>query len=317
MASAQQPAPRRTRPVVAQEPGPATRRAARRGWPLLRAVRPRQWTKNVLVLVVPAAAGELTRPQVLGASAVALASFCLAAGAVYLLNDVRDAPHDRRHPRKRHRPVAAGELGPRTAVVAGVLLAVAALGLAAWWSLALGAVVAAYFAVQAAYTAGLKDQPVLDLAIVSSGFVLRVMAGGAATEIPISGSLLLVASFGSLFMVSGKRFSEVGALGEAGETRASMKAYSQSYLRFVWSMAAAVTVVTYVQWAFEDAGGRPGDVSWGVISVAPLVLGMLRYAVDIDRGNAGAPEDLVLGDRVLQVLAVLWLATVVPAVAGA
>jgi len=118
-------------------------------------------------------------------------------------------------------------------------------------------------------------------------------------------------------MVAGKRFSEIRRLGTDSGTRKSLEVYSESYLRFVWSLAAAVTVVTYVQWSFDNAGGRPGDISWGVISVAPMVLGMLRYAVDIDRGEAGAPEDIVLGDRVLQVLGLLWLLTLIPAVAGA
>lgn len=283
---------------------------------LLRAVRPRQWTKNVLVLVVPAAAGMLLMPSVVFGAGMAFLVFCLAASAVYLGNDVRDVGEDRRHPRKRHRPVAAGEVSPALAVTVGVVLAAVSIGLATVWDLGLTAVILCYFVTQVAYSLGLKRQPVLDLAVVASGFVLRVMAGGAATDVPVSGSLLLVASFGSLFMVAGKRFSEIRAVGPDGGTRRSLEVYSESYLRFVWSLAAAVTVVTYVQWSFADAAGRPGDVSWGVISVAPLVLGMLRYAVDIDRGSAGAPEDLVLGDRVLQVLGVLWLVAVVPAVAG-
>jgi len=300
-------------PVAPEQPPGST---CRRVPPLVRAVRPRQWVKNALVAVVPAAAGTLLRPEVLGSTAMAFLVFCAAASAVYLLNDVRDASQDRLHPRKRYRPVASRELAPRTAVAVGAVLGVIALGVAFWWSWALGLTIAAYLVVQIAYSLGLKHQPVLDLAVVSSGFVLRVMAGGVATAIPISGTLLLVASFGSLFMVAGKRFSEIRALGTGGATRQSLQVYSESYLRFVWSLAAAVTVVTYVQWSFAHAGGRPGDISWGVISVAPLVLGMLRYAVDIDRGTAGTPEDLVLGDRVLQVLALAWLVSIVPAVVG-
>lgn len=297
---------------TATAPTPRRRRGA-----VVRALRPRQWTKNVLVLVVPTAAGTLLLPEVLAPTLLAAAVFCAAASAVYLVNDVRDAPQDRCHPVKRFRPVAAGELSPGVAVAVSLVLASVALLVAFWWTPSLGVVVVAYLVTQGAYTFGLKHQAVLDMAIVSSGFVLRVIAGAVATGIAVSGSLMLVASFGSLFMVAGKRFSELRRVGDAAGTRPALRMYSESYLRFVWSLAAAVTVVTYVQWSFAHAGARPGDISWGVISVAPFVLAMLRYAVDIDRGTAGAPEDLVLGDRVLQLLCLLWLVAVVPALVAA
>ncbi len=174
--------------------------------------------------------------------------------------------------------------------------------------------IAAYVLLQIGYALGLKGQPVLDLVVVSSGFVLRVVAGGAATGISISSMLLLVAAFGSLFMVAGKRYSELRHEATGPQTRESLEEYSESYLRFVWTLAATVTVLTYVLWAVTGATGGPGRVPWGVVSVAPFVLGMLRYAVEIDRGTAGAPEDVVLGDRPLQATGVLWLATVLPGV---
>lgn len=278
------------------------------GPPLLRALRPRQWVKNVLVAAAPLAAGSIHHTDVAGRTALALVMFCAVASGVYLVNDVVDAEEDRRHPHKRRRPIAAGEITPRTALAtaAGLLVGGLALGFAV--AVELGLVAAIYVAIQAAYTFGLKDQPVMDLAAVASGFLLRAIAGGVASGIYLSPWFLLVASFGSLFMVAGKRFSEIHSIGSAAGTRRSLEFYSESYLRFVWGMAASVTVLGYSLWAFDQASN--GGFVWEEISVAPFVLGLLRYAVDIDRGAAGAPEDIVFGDRILQVLGVVWVATV-------
>jgi decaprenyl-phosphate phosphoribosyltransferase len=280
---------------------------------LLRAVRPRQWVKNALVLAAPLAAGRVDEPDVLVGSALAFIVFCLAAGAVYLINDVRDVEEDRRHPTKRLRAIASGELPETTAyAVAGVLL-VAALTAGLLVAVPLGVTVAVYLTIQLAYAGGLKHQPVMDLACVASGFLLRAIGGGVATGIPLSPWFLLVASFGSLFMVAGKRYSEIHTVGAAAGTRRSLEYYSESYLRFIWSMAASVTVVAYSLWAFERVELRD-DFPWAEISVAPFVLALMRYAVDIDRGTAGTPEDIAFTDRVLQLLALSWVATVTLAV---
>lgn len=281
--------------------------------PLLHAMRPRQWMKNLLVLAAPLAAGRIGDVGVLVNTALAFVTFCAAAAAVYLFNDVRDADEDRRHPAKRHRPVARGTLAPATALITSGVLTVAAIGAGTAVAPGLGITVTVYLVVQASYSLGVKHQPVIDLACVASGFLLRAVAGGVASGLVLSPWFLLVASFGSLFVVAGKRFSEIYTLGVAAGTRRSLHGYSESYLRFVWSMAASVTVLAYSLWAFTEAGGS-GRAVWAELSVAPFVLGMLRYAVDVDRGTAGAPEDIVLGDRVLQVLGLVWCLTVVLAV---
>lgn len=277
------------------------------GPPLLRAVRPRQWVKNLLVVAAPLAAGSLGQPGVAARTALAFATFCAVASAVYLINDVVDADEDRRHPTKRRRPIPAGELSTRTAIGVAVVLLGTGLALAYAVAVELGFTVSVYVAIQAAYSLGLKHQPVMDLAAVAAGFLLRAIAGGAASGIYLSPWFLLVAAFGSLFMVAGKRYSEIHAIGPIAGTRRSLEYYSESYLRFVWGMAASVTVVAYSLWAFEQA---TDGFAWEQVSVAPFVLGLLRYAVDIDRGSAGAPEDIVFGDRVLQAIGVAWIAAV-------
>lgn len=297
--------------TAAETGGPSGARA------LLTGLRPRQWAKNVLVLAVPLAAGSLLEPGVLGASLVAVACFCLVSSATYLVNDVVDAEADRAHPVKRSRPVARGALSQRTALAAAAVLLVVALALA-WWLTRpeLVGVLLVYVAASLAYSTRLKREPVVELALLAAGFLLRAVAGGAATGIPVSQWFLIVAGFGSLFMAAGKRYSELVSLPEgASPVRASLAGYSPQYLRFVWGLAAGVTVTAYCLWAFEVGGAGSG--SWAAWSVAPFVLAILRYAVDIDAGRAEAPEDVALRDRTLQVLALLWVVCFALAAAGA
>ena len=282
---------------------------------LVSAARPRQWVKNVLVVAAPIAAGDIWSASNIVAIAVAFAAFSLAASGIYLVNDVKDVEEDRQHPKKRHRAIASGALPIPVALVAGAVLLVAAPVLALLaTSSDLWVVVVVYEVVQLAYCLWLKHQPVIDLAVVSSGFLLRAIAGGVACGIALSQWFLLVAAFGSLFMVAGKRYSEkrLHALHGLGVTRKSLEEYSEPYLRFVWALAASLVVISYSLWAFQL-----GDETRSVlpaISIAPFLIGVLRYAVDVDKGEAGAPEDIVLRDRVLQLIGVSWLLTFVATV---
>lgn len=272
---------------------------------LLVSTRPRQWMKNLLVVAAPLAAGVLVESVI--AIAAAFVSFVLVSASVYLFNDSMDVDDDRKHPTKRHRPIASGIVTVPIALGAsGVLMA---LGLAVGFVFDrdLGVVLVVYGVLQISYALFLKHQAVVDLAIVASGFLLRAIAGGVAADVPLSQWFLLVAAFGSLFMVAGKRYSELRSLGTDAGTRRTLQAYSDTYLRFVWSLAAAVTITAYSLWAFEISAQSP--TQWQAISIAPFVMGLLRYAVDVDRGLAGEPEEAVLRDRVLQIIGLIWLIT--------
>ncbi|HRI98615.1 MAG TPA: decaprenyl-phosphate phosphoribosyltransferase [Nocardioides sp.] len=274
---------------------------------LVRAVRPRQWVKNLLVVAAPLAAGELGDPDVLAATLLALVGFCLASGAVYLVNDTADRDVDRLHPTKRLRPIASGALSVPVALTAAAVLAVAAVavGWAADPELAL--LIGAYLVLQLLYAVWLKHEPVLDISIVAAGFLMRAVAGGIAADLLLSQWFLLVSGFGSLFIVAGKRYSELHTLGSEAGTRRSLVRYTDTYLRFVWSTAAGATVISYSLWAFEQS---TGDIPWATISIAPFLMGLLRYAVDVDAGTAAEPEDIVFRDRVLQLIGLAWLVTV-------
>lgn len=278
----------------------------------IRAMRPRQWVKNVLVLAAPVAAGRLFEPTVLLNTLGAFGAFCLISASIYLINDIRDVEADRSHPKKRFRPIAAGEVSIRTGWILAAVTGVAALT-AAWFIAPLLAVtLGVYWLLQVGYSLYWKNQPILDLAMVAAGFLLRAVAGGVASGIELSQWFLLVASFGSLFMVAGKRYSEMIELGPEAGTRASLARYTASYLRFVWALSCAAVIMSYSLWAFEQDPDSAG-VNWHAISIAPFTLALMRYAYTIDAGGAGEPEDVVLSDRVLQVLAVAW---VIPVAVG-
>ncbi|MCM1972641.1 decaprenyl-phosphate phosphoribosyltransferase [Streptomyces sp. G1] len=286
---------------------------------LLRTARPKQWVKNVLVVAAPAAAGELFTTRALTQLTLVFVLFTACAAAVYLINDARDAEADRAHPTKRHRPVAAGQVPVPVAYAVGGALAVLAPVAAAWLSTPLvAALLAAYLGMQLAYCVSLKHVLVVDLVVVTTGFLMRAMVGGLALGIPLSRWFLITTGFGALFMVAAKRYSEaVQMAGKAGATRALLTEYTTGYLRFVWQLAAGVAVLGYCLWALEEGGVPHTSVlPWRQLSVVAFILAVLRYAVFADRGTAGEPEEVVLRDRALALIALVWMAMYALAVAN-
>lgn len=316
------------RAAVLEQRGPLGPRAPKPGpgglpLGLLKTARPRQWVKNVLVIAAPAAAGELFSRHALTQVALVFALFTAAAAAVYLINDARDAEADRAHPTKCRRPVAAGQVPVSVSYAVGGLLAALAPAAAAVLCTPLTAVLlAAYVVMQLAYCVSLKHVLVVDLAVVTTGFLMRAMIGGVALGIPLSRWFLITTGFGALFMVSAKRYSEAvqmeraaeaaeaaGRTRRLGATRALLTSYTTGYLRFVWQLAAGVAVLAYCLWAMES-GGIEGNglLPWRQLSMVAFILAILRYAVFADRGTAGEPEDVVLRDRALALIGLVWLA---------
>ena len=293
---------------------------------MIKALRPKQWVKNVLVIAAPLAAGNeiMYSGRSIGTLTVdilvAFVAFCLAASSIYLINDARDVEADRAHPTKRFRPIAAGVLPVSMAYIMAVALIIGSIAVS-WFASegpGLAIVVAVYIALQLGYCFGLKHQPVIDIALVSSGFMLRAMAGGVAANINLSQWFLLVAAFGSLFMAAGKRYAELLLAERTGKKiRKSLQGYTATYLRFVWTLAATAVVLSYALWGFE-MGRAPGTSStsaiWYEISMVPFTVAILRFAADVDRGDAGSPDEIALKDRPLQALAVLWLLSIAIAV---
>ncbi|WP_427896153.1 decaprenyl-phosphate phosphoribosyltransferase [Kribbella sp. GL6] len=275
---------------------------------LLRLSRPQQWHKAVMLFAAPAAAGALESPGVVLRAAIAAVGFILLAVAIYAFNDIRDAPDDRRHPRKQSRPIASGALSPLVAGVFGVTAALSGLAVVSGLGWRTFALAAAYLVAQVLYVTGLKHVAVIDLVIVALGFVLRAAAGGTATGLPVSHWFLLVSLFGAMFLVTGKRKAEHHAAGNA-VSRPVLAAYPSSWLDQVMTVALLGTALSYGMWAFQYLGH---DVYRELLAVSflPFFTGLLRYALLVSTGRGEEPEHEIFRDRVLLVAGLSWAALV-------
>ncbi len=284
---------------------------------VVRSLRPRQWVKNLLVFAGVVFAQKLFTPAVWAALG-AFVIFCGLSGAIYLLNDVADREKDRRHPDKRHRPIASGALPLRVALaVAGVLIV---LGLAAAYRLSPSFALAAagYVALLAAYSAWLKHVVIVDVLVVAIGFVLRAAAGALVVEAQISGWLLICTVLLALFLALGKRRHEVLALEAGGVThRPILVEYSAPFLDQTIAVVTASTVTAYALYTMS-----PETVAKFHTALLPLTLpfvlyGVFRYLYLLyHRQLGGNPSELFLGDRALLVNTLAWMAAVVLIIYG-
>jgi decaprenyl-phosphate phosphoribosyltransferase len=271
---------------------------------LLRACRPRQWSKNLLVLAAPAAAGVLGHSAVIPRVAGAFVALCLLSSATYLINDVRDREQDRLHPRKRTRPIAAGEISPRIAVRVAAALALLGLGIAFAVNLKLGALGIGYLALTASYSLWWRNVVALDILAIAAGFVLRALAGGVAADVYLSRWFVLVTAGCAIFLVAAKRYSELCAQQLGVPVRATLTRYTPAKLRVTLAVAATVAGAAYIGWVLT----RTSHVVWYALSVAPFLLWLARYSTVIGDGAGEAPEELVLRDRALLALSGAWIA---------
>jgi decaprenyl-phosphate phosphoribosyltransferase len=269
---------------------------------LIRACRPRQWTKNLLVLAAPLAAGAIDWPGVPVRVAGAFVALCMLSSSTYLLNDVRDRDQDRVHPRKRLRPIAAGELSIRAAITAGAVLALGGLALAAAITPGLAAVGAGYLAVTMSYSLWWRRIVVADILAIAAGFVLRALAGGVATDVYLSRWFVIVTACGAVFLVAAKRYAELHERVAPKLERATLRHYSLRGLRVTLAAAGALASIAYISWAFT----RPSHLLWYGLSIIPFLLWLARYASLAGAGAAQAPEELILRDRTLLALSLAW-----------
>ena len=269
---------------------------------LLRACRPRQWSKNLLVLAAPAAAGMIDRPLVAAQVAGAFVVLCLISSATYLVNDVRDREQDRRHPLKRLRPVASGDLSPAAALRWAALLALLGIALASAIAPGLAALACGYLLLTASYSLWLRRVVVADILVIAAGFVLRAFAGGVASDIYLSRWFVIVTGCCAVYLVAAKRYAELREHGGSDPARATLRRYSLGRLRLLLAAAATLGGVAYTGWAVT----RPSHLLWYGLSIAPFLLWLVRYATLIGAGAGQAPEELILRDRTLLALGVAW-----------
>jgi 4-hydroxybenzoate polyprenyltransferase len=301
MSSLPQPAEQRERAQVVRLPlrrGPL--RAA------LVALRPRQWSKNLLLFAGILFAGELGDLTRWFEACAAFAAYCAASSAAYLINDVRDAPSDRLHPLKRERPVARGELSVRTALGLAAALALLAFGLVAGLGAASFALLGLFLALQAGYTLSLRNVLLLDVMAISGLFVIRAAAGAEAVDVRISPWLLLCTALLALFLALAKRRGELVLAGSrVAPGRSVLSGYSLPLVDQLITIVAAATVVAYSLYTFGS------EHSQALMATIPFVVfGLFRYLLLVHRDDLGEePEQILLSDRPILAAVALWALT--------
>ena len=277
---------------------------------LLVSARPRQWVKNLFVLAPLVFAKRAMDLDAATAALWAAALYCLSSSSIYLFNDLRDVEQDRRHPEKRNRPIAAGRLGEGAARVAAVILAVVAVAGALPLGLPLAGLLTLYLLLNVAYTVRIKHVPYLDVLFIALGFLLRVIGGGLAIPVEVSGWILLVTLFIAIHLGLGKRLHELAVVPDLGGRRV-LRYYSARTARGLFRLSGALAVGAFVlytlsQRAVENFG------SIALVWTAPLVaLGQIRFDAIVRSTDPRSPTDAMLSDRLFLAVCAAWCLAVV------
>lgn len=274
---------------------------------LLKSMRPRQWSKNAFVFVALFFDRKILDPASVVATLIAFALLCMMSSAVYLMNDLVDIENDRQHPVKKNRPLPAGELSPTLAGVTAAILALASLIIGYIVSVELAFILLLYLLSQVAYTFWLKHVVLLDVLIVAAGFILRIAAGVAVIDVErFSPWLYVFGGFLALFMALGKRRHELVLLGaDAANHRSILEDYNLDLIDRLQGIVTTSAVVAYSLYTFL-AEGLPENHAM-MLTIPFVLYGIFRYLYLIHvRGEGGAPEDILLRDRSLQVDLLLY-----------
>lgn len=280
---------------------------------MVRLLRPAHWAKNVFVLAPVVFAQELTNPVANRAAALAFAAFCLASSAVYVFNDIRDREEDRRHPLKRHRPLAAGTVSLTSAWILMAALAASALSLSYYLGWQLLSVLLVYLVLNQLYSSGLKHVVILDVMIISLGFVLRVLAGGAATGVQISAWILLCTFFIALFLAFSKRRHELILLADdASGQRPVLSHYSPAFLDQMINVVTASTVVSYAMYAIAPETAEKFHTRHLIYTIPMVLFGIFRYLYLIyQKPSRRNPTEAILRDPAFLINILVWVLAVI------
>ncbi|MDY7078558.1 MAG: decaprenyl-phosphate phosphoribosyltransferase [Chloroflexota bacterium] len=274
---------------------------------LLKTMRPKQWVKNIFIFAALTFDVKLFDLHYLAQTVAGFALLCLISGTVYIINDLVDVEKDRRHPKKRHRPLASGQLGPSTAVVAAIVIPLVALPLGFLLHPVYGAILAFYLLIQIAYSFWLKNAVIIDVMLIAAGFLLRVAAGVPLVDAErFSPWLYVCMTLLALLIGFGKRRHELVLLQEnANMHRQSLQEYNLSLLDHILSVVTASTLLAYALYTFSAEGLPPNHAM--MLTIPFVLYGIFRYLYLIHvKGMGGAPEEIALSDRPLQATVALW-----------
>jgi decaprenyl-phosphate phosphoribosyltransferase len=267
-------------------------------WKLL---RPAQWVKNLMLFFPAFLAGDILLPGVAIKGVAAVAIFSCGSSATYILNDLLDRENDLHHPKKCQRPLASGKVSPvAAAILSSIFAAVSVAAAFGFFSNRFGLFLGAYLLISAGYSVFLKHHALFDVFCIASGFLLRLSAGGEASNIRITEWLFLSVFLLSLFLSTGKRLSEKEVIGNGADShRKSLGQYPAGFLDGTMYMAAGTVLVTYTMYTIT----RPG-----LVYTVPLcTFGLLRYLLLVKSGGSGDPTEALLKDRLLFCVGILWV----------
>lgn len=269
------------------------------------ALRPKQWTKNALLFAALIFSAKFTEPTSLKLAGLAFVVFCLLSSTGYVYNDLRDVESDRKHPKKRHRPLAAGHLGTRAAWTIMFVATAAAVGVSSLLGTTFMVVAIAYFATTLSYSLYFKNFAILDVMVLASCYIWRAVAGAVAIDVRISPWLLVCTAFGALFLGFNKRRGEILLLeGKVGGTRKSLAHYSPAMLQEFQAVTTGGTIISYALYTVQSPN------PWLGLTLPYVLYAVFRYIYLIDqKGEGAAPDETLLRDRPIQVTAILFVAT--------
>ena len=268
---------------------------------MLRLLRPKQWTKNLLLFAALVFAEELFHPAALATACLAFVAFCVASSSIYVVNDLVDVERDRLHPDKRQRPIASGEVSKGKATALAAVLSAAALGLAFWIGHEFGLAAIVYMALSHFYSFAGKNVVILDTLLIAVGFVLRAVAGAIAIDVPYSDWFVLCTLFVALFISLSKRKAELLAARNAAGSRPVLMKYSENALTAFTGTSMAAAVISYSLYVKDILAESGGALRPLILTVPFVIIAIFRYHLLVEREGLGErPEEILLSDRPLQ-----------------
>ena len=279
--------------------------------PIIQLLRPNQWSKNLFVILPIFFSGRLADPHLWAPMLLTVIAFCLASSAIYSLNDVMDAKADRTHPVKCRRPVAAGKVSGPAAITLTVVLAIISIAISLSVNLLTCVTIAVYIAINIAYCLGLRRLAILDVMTIAVGFVLRVLAGGVATDTYTSPWIIIMVFFLSLLIGFGKRRDELSATADAPDVvaRGSIREYNLPFLNLVLGILTGMTMTAYIMYTLSPSTAQEFDCQYVYVSSVFVTAGLLHYLqLAIVKQNSGDPTEIFLHNRFVQGCILLWIA---------
>lgn len=274
-------------------------------------LRPHQWVKNVFIFAGLIFGQKLFDPDAVTKAMLGFLLLSLVSSTIYIFNDIHDRAEDRLHPSKKNRPIAAGRVSVRTAILLGLVTFMIGLGGSYLLDHGFFLVALAYLLLQSLYTLVLKHMVILDVISIGIGFVLRAVAGAVLVDVEISHWLVICTFTLCLFMGFSKRRCELNVLGndgEAGKHRKTLQVYTRDLLNQMTTLTAGIAVISFMLYATDERTmGEFGTKQPVLVYTLPLVVyAIFRFALLVEHGRVGGPTDVLLRDRPFQVAMVLW-----------